>query len=110
MCTYLFVVIPEDVGWRFSAVLNCARKVYGAALVHVQVRAAQNSSGRYCNNTGKALDKWLVVQHTRRMDAIVARNETKRIATDINNEETPNKAKGKKKRLEYKINKLINAG
>jgi hypothetical protein len=39
------------------------------------------------------------------MDAIVARNETKRVATDRNNEETSNKAKGKKKRLEYKINK-----
>jgi hypothetical protein len=48
-------MIPEDVGWRLGAVLNCACEVNGTALVHVQVRAAQNCSGRYCNNTGRRI-------------------------------------------------------
>lgn len=33
----LVVVVPEDVRWRFRAVLDGAGQVDGAALVHVQV-------------------------------------------------------------------------
>ena len=51
--TYLVVVIPEYIGWRLGAVLNCAREVNGTALVHVQVRTSQDRSCRYCNNTSR---------------------------------------------------------